>query len=284
MKDNQQCKDTNFLELPYSERQLIVITSDELATATNEEKLSALKREKSGVNWGRIAEAAVGAVVPFGNLAAEVVREGLRAWARAKEVGLRVYLVSQSNAEKITFPPGHPRDGVLYVGHPTQAGVYYTMSEFHRVTFQHKFAEAVDMLMSLGAVELQVEHLAGWSKEFSASMEVGLPSADVSTKAHAGSKKAAADSLLFKAQLSGSDAPKLPKNLVWYPHEPTWQSIAKGRLKYGLQDFSLQVNYQDDFGINVGLKVQANKVGLDLGGKFEDHQSTVWRIQGKFKA
>ena len=26
-------------------------------------------------------------------------------------------------------------------------------------------------------------------------------------------------------------------DLVWYPHEPTWQQVAKGRIDYGLDDF-----------------------------------------------
>ena len=71
--------------------------------------------------------------------------------------------------------------------------------------------------------------------------------------------------------------------MVWYEHEPTWQSIAKGRINYGLQDFSLSVSYEDDFGVNAGLKVAISKTGLEVGGKFEDHESTVWRLEGQFK-
>ena len=54
-------------------------------------------------------------------------------------------------------------------------------------------------------------------------------------------------------------------------------------MKYGLKDFSLSVTYNDDFGINAGLKMQVAKVGLELGGKFEDHAATEWKISGKFK-
>jgi hypothetical protein len=69
---------------------------------------------------------------------------------------------------------------------------------------------------------------------------------------------------------------------VWYLHEPTWQAIAKGRTQFGLSQFSLTVNYEDDFGVNAGLKVRVQKAGLDLGGNFEDHTATTWKIHGTF--
>jgi hypothetical protein len=69
---------------------------------------------------------------------------------------------------------------------------------------------------------------------------------------------------------------------VWFNHEPTWQAIAEGRLMHGLKNFSIDLKYADDFGINAGLAAKIRKTGLDVGGKFEDHQSTHWRISGRF--
>jgi hypothetical protein len=34
--------------------------------------------------------------------------------------------------------------------------------------------------------------------------------------------------------------------------------------------------------VNAGLKIAATNAGFDLGGNFEDHQSTVWQIAAKF--
>ncbi|GAB5097948.1 hypothetical protein [Caballeronia sp. HLA56] len=44
----------------------------------------------------------------------------------------------------------------------------------------------------------------------------------------------------------------------------------------------MTVNYEDDFGINEGLKLTATKAGLELGGSFEDHRATTWKLRGKF--
>jgi hypothetical protein len=49
-----------------------------------------------------------------------------------------------------------------------------------------------------------------------------------------------------------------------------------------MSDFSLSVTYEDDFGINAGLSAAVVGAGLGLGGRFEDHQSTVWRLEGRF--
>lgn len=42
------------------------------------------------------------------------------------------------------------------------------------------------------------------------------------------------------------------------------------------------MNYDDDFGVNAGLKLSAKKAGVDLGGNFENRESTTWKLVGKF--
>src|SRR6185295_17608549 len=90
------------------------------------------------------------------------------------------------------------------------------------------------------------------------------------------------EALLFKATLDGTATPKLPPQLSWFPHEPRWQTIAKARLEFGLRNSALSVTYNDDYRVNAGLTAAISKAGLDVGGKFEDHVSTEWRISGKF--
>lgn len=90
----------------------------------------------------------------------------------------------------LKFPLGHPRNGVLYIGHPAKPDVYYTMAEFHRVTFEHKFSEATSLLMHLGATKIRVGHVTGWSKEFSGRISAPLGMADSSGEIEAGAKSA----------------------------------------------------------------------------------------------
>jgi hypothetical protein len=203
-----------------------------------------------------------------------------KAWDGADSGGLKVVAVTQSEATQYTFPPSHPRENVLYVRHPVLSSVYSTTASFHRMAFEHKFAEAIDLLMSLGAVKIKVEHNRGWSREFASSISSPFHAGKAEAKITGNASKS--EALLFEATFRGAQAPSLPDNLVWYPHEPTWQFVARGRLTHGLQEFALQLDYIDDFGVDADLSVAAEKAGYKLGGKFEEHRATSWAITGKF--
>ena len=270
------------LDISYSDRQLIVVTTDEVVKASREAEKQAAEQDR-GIDWSRIGDLAF--KIMFGGavyMIAEATREAVKAWSKARENGIQILQIGKTESETIDFPPGHPREGLLYIGHPAIPNVYYTTAEFHRITFQHKFCEAINILMSLGATRILVEHVSGWSKDFSSRLSLPLSETGGSVEAETGFDSHATSKLLYEATLHGTQEPKLPENLVWYPHEPTWQSIAIGRMDFGLKDFTLSVCYEDDYGVNAGLKIAIQKAGLELGGKFEDHQSTVWRITGQF--
>lgn len=156
------------------------------------------------------------------------------------------------------------------------------MAEFHRTIFEHKLSEAVRLLMQLGAAQIRVEHVSGWANDFSAKISVPLGGASENVGGHAETYSKAQSQILYEAQLAGTTVPSLPSDLTWYKHEPTWQAVADGRLNHGLMNFSIGLSYTDDFGINAGLAAKFQKTGLEVGGKFEDHRSTVWRIDGRF--
>ena len=283
--------------LPYAERQLIVVVDDALVAAEREAEKEAEPGD-GGASSVEIANVAALAIAPesrwrarrvrvagiaglTGHMVASAVATALAA-ARARDSGVDVLTVASTEAASLTFPPGHPRDRVLYVGHPAVPTTYYAAAGFHHLTFEHKFAEAVELVMDLGATQLEVEHVKGWSDELAANLAVPLPMAGAEAGLHAKQSRSHGSSALFKASLKGNANPKLPDGLVWFPHEPTWQQLAEGRLKHGLTQFQLSVRYEDDYGIDAGLKLKAGNAGLELGGSFQEHESTVWRIEGNF--
>lgn len=271
----------DLLDLPYSERQLVIVQPDEVAAAARRTAESP-KPEEGATDWKAIA-ARIGKVALnhsiYGTVI-EITTEAINAWAKARESGLNVLQIGRTEAQALRFPPGHPREQTLYVAHPALPSVYYTTAAFHRMAFEHKFAEAILLLMSLGARKITVEHVRGWSREFSAKISTPLPEIDAT--ASAGHSAKSGSSLLFEATLNNKHVPSIPSDLVWFSHEPTWQAVANGRMQFGLSQFSLTVNYEDDFGVNAGLKVRVQKAGLDLGGTFEDHTATTWKIYGVF--
>lgn len=276
------CTPLDVLSLPYARRQLVIVLPDQVVAAAREAEANA-PPQSGDIDWaevaGRIAKMLFGMKTIYG-MGIELAMEALKAWAKARENGLDVLQIGHSEASALQFPPGHPREQTMYVAHPAVPTVYYTAAAFHRMAFEHKFSEAVRLLMSLGASRIVVEHVHGWSKEFAANFSAGLPQQEASVS---GEMNASVSSkMLFDAFLKNKNAPALPNSLVWYAHEPTWQVVAAGRLEYGMQQFSLNVVYEDDYGINAGLKGKAQKAGLELGGSFEDHRATTWKIHGTF--
>lgn len=271
-------------QLPYSRRQLVIVQPDSVVAAAREAEANATPKS-SDPDWGgiaaRVAKSMLGMDSLYG-MAFELATDALKAWAKARESGLDVLQIGHSEAAALQLPPGHPREQTMYVAHPALPSVYYTAAAFHRMAFEHKFSEAIRLLMSLGASEIVVEHVHGWAREFSANISAGLPQGEATLTGQ--QKDSASSKLLFNARFKNKKSPALPNGMVWYLHEPTWQAVATGRLEFGMQEFSLNVVYEDDFGVNAGLKVRAQKAGLELGGSFEDHMSTTWKIHGKFVA
>lgn len=272
------CPPLDVTNLPYSRRQLVIVQPDQFVAATREAEANA-QSQSGDTDWMDVAGRVAKTLSIYG-MAFELAKEALKAWAKARESGLNVLQIGHSEASALKFPPGHPREQTMYVAHPAVPTLYYTAAVFHRMAFEHKFSEAVRLLMSLGASQIVVEHVHGWSREFSANVSAGLPHGEVNLSG--GRNATAASKLLFEATLKNKKSPALPDELVWYAHEPTWQAVATGRLEYGMQQFSLNVVYEDDFGVNAGLTARAQRAGLELGGSFEDHMATTWKIHGKF--
>jgi len=274
---------TTVLDLPYQARQLIVVADDALVEASQREEEEALRRQEVGLGWVELVKSATipfYAALPLGRMAVKAYQ----AWVQAKASGIPVLQIRRSDAAHITFPIGHPRDGVTYVGHPSVPKVYYPMAEFHKTIFEHKLCEAVRLLMHLGAAKIRVEHESGWSADFCAKLSVPLSAGDEKLAGRASTRSKAQALILYEAHLSGAIAPSCPDDLIWYSHEPTWQAVADGRLNCGLRNFSIKLSYTDDFGVNAGLAAKIQGTGLEVGGKFEDYRSTIWRIAGRFVA
>lgn len=197
-----------------------------------------------------------------------------------KSRGAKFSKLTKAEAAHLRFPPGHSQEGVLYAQHPTQHEKYFPCASFHRFVFEHKFAEAIRILTALGATRIKVEHVTGWKRDIGVNFQAPIEGID--TSASAGSSNSQGNSLMFEAEYEGHTKPELPVDIAWYSHEPTWQSTAEGRMKYKLKKFNLSLSYTEDYGVNADLAVKAEKLNISLGGKFGQHTSTVWRLEGEF--
>lgn len=267
----------SFMEQPYGNRQMVAFVDRDAFESGNEGNDDGAK-----AYWN---VAFTGVIVPFlwwPGVVATVTTAVVSAWMESRKSGLPVSLVPKEWASRLSLPPGHPRDQVLYAALPATPLVYTPVADFHRRAFEHKFSEALSLLMHLGATHLRVEHEQGWDREFSGKLSVPVTAPAFDAGAEAGARGKHKRNILYEAHLSGTPTTSIPSGLVWYPHEPTWQQIASGRVDFGLKNFALKLHYEDDYNINAGLKLKAEKAGFDLGGAFERHETTTWTIEGTF--
>lgn len=273
---------SRIVDLPYDERRIIVVT-DKVPSGVAEPPSS--RTDHPGFGTLPLTGPKL-AWVLGGIFGAAAVKAIIGAAKEFRKAGETIVPIDWGTAGTLRFPPGHPRKHVVYVGHPVDAGSYIPAADFHRFLFQHKVAEAQRLIRSLGAVSMQVVHVQGWDRNAAAKMGLGLPQAATGADVEVGAEGSRTDSekhqILMTMKLTPTGEPRVPTDLVWTPHEPLWQEVAAARTESGLTEFVIDVRSTDDFGVNADLKVLIQKAGLDAGGKFVEHQETVWRLEGTF--
>lgn len=270
-----------FLRVPYLDRKFVFVVDNEVADAARslDTDLALVDDER----WRKTLAEANGlsetSAVPRDWLEAREISKKAR---EGKSVALS--LIAQDDALLLDFPLGHPVHKVLYVGHPADPRRYIPMADFHRSLFEHKVAEAMRLLVGLGATDVQINHVSGWTSTW----EVGVSGSRVvqgireAVDAKAGKTREHSEQVGTKMVLRPRGEPRLPADLVWYSHEPLWKAIAEARLSASLESFELDIIYKDDFQVNPKLGAKIKDIGLEVGGSFAELKETVWHLQGKF--
>ena len=268
----------DLVKLPYDERRIVVVT----------ERLPTIQAPAAAAPAWQVALKAASFVLPMtvGGLAAGAVVELMTARKEMKKGGEELLPITSEEARSLRFPVGHPRRNVVYIGHPVDPSRYITVANFHQYLFEHKVAEALRLIRSLGARSVEVVHVEGWDQTAGISVGLNAPTAASGATADVGAsadkKRARGTHVLTTMTLSPTREPHIPENLVWLAHEPLWQEVASARLESGLDTFLIDVRSSDDYGVNASLKALVAKVGLEAGGNFVEHRNTVWRLQGSF--
>ena len=232
-------------ELDYSERQRIVIVPDEVldppppAPTLDEPAPGAARRvlaqTRQRIPW----------MDPHRHELPAVRERTLRAIDELRAEDILLIPVGAAIARRqFRFPIGHPLGKVVYLGNPADRLRYYPAADFHRQVFEHKFAEAMRLVMALGATHMRVRWERGWHKALESALEAPLNKiAKAGGEVEASARRET--ELIFEARLAPND-PVIPDDLVWYHEEPTWRALAEGRMQRGLDSFELHVRSNDD--------------------------------------
>jgi len=289
------------IDLPYTDRQRIVIAADDQVAKERQSRTGLAEQARhrplpaSGERTptsGDVSETAVGKSV--GAVAAQRLQRGLQGLQDAG-TGLKrgfddramltlrrrlgILMIGRAEASVLRFDQGHPLMNVLYVGHPAKPDLYFPAAEFHRRVFEHKFAEAVTLLTSLGASRIALTQVQGQTRETERSALLQTGTGLGFTRARSEQSWSGA---MFAAEFPGSRNAVVPDGLCWFPDEQTWQMIAHTRITGGAEKTSLEVRYLTDYGIDMHMVKAARTCGVNIGGKFQEHHDTIWRLDAEF--
>lgn len=280
------------MTLPLSDRQLIIVVSDDEVQSAERPPAESSKGKASqnlliptvvgapGVAVPLVAAGVAGLVGAALSFAVQQLRDTRE---RRENAPLPYLVVTNGQARSLNFPFNHPRPNVVYVADPGIGGNYYPIADFHRLLFDAKVAEALRLLGSLAATQISVEYIKGFDRGAGIDLSVSPETGEVfnggvgtsgTDKRRSGAKAT--------MELFPTTAPRIPDDLRWFRSEPLWQEIARLRLESGLRTFDLDLSYTDDFGINASLKAKFAGAGFDLGGTFTEYRETQWRISGSF--
>jgi len=192
-------------------------------------------------------------------------------------------VVAADVAEReFAFPPGHPRIDHAYAAHPLQTERYLPVAAFHQQLFEQKASELVTLLAALGAERVTVRAARGYRKGAGFSLGASLPIEAVSAHESASRQRSIAQSLTVEETFVVTGPPRVPEGFVWYPHEPSWQALARRRIEFGMSTFRIELTYDEDFGVDGGLVAALEGVGVQVGGSFCAFEHTRWEFEGTF--
>jgi hypothetical protein len=290
------------INIPYTDRQRILIAADEAVAAERQSRALLVDQAQQqplppgaeDTSAGDAEDEPVPGRSHAAAVAAQQLQRGLHGLHDAG-TGLKrglddrammafrrrlgILMIGRAEAAVLRFDHGHPLTDVLYVGHPARPDLYYPAAEFHRRVFEHKFAEAVMLLTSLGASRIALTQVQGQTRETEGAALVQSSLALGFTRTRTEQSWSGA---MFEADFPGSREPVVPDSLCWYPDEHTWQMIAHTRIAGGAERTSLEVRYLTDYGIDMHMVRAARTFGVKIGGKFQEHHNTIWRLDAEF--
>ena len=146
---------------------------------------------------------------------------------------------------------------------PYRDGVYLPVSKYEHLIFRERIHELSKVMMALGATEIRTLHnFDSQQKSSSEASSNTIASVGVGIWGNANGRLSSSSNNLKASEKSHSivinfkndpiDMPKVPDELIWYPHDKEWQYIAESRifgnmLEYEISLSSKQINIVSDY-------------------------------------
>ncbi len=143
----------------------------------------------------------------------------------------------------IEFPMGHPKPYQLYVGHPSQLQQYIPFEDYELEFVKDKLREFCYFAQCLGATEIHIgfednttnDHKEHKNKTVSGELSktgLGKVGGSYQNERTKHIVEEISNSMELHQLIPATNvSPHLPDDLVWYPHESSWQKLYKQRMR-----------------------------------------------------
>jgi tetratricopeptide (TPR) repeat protein len=194
----------------------------------------------------------------------------------------------------IEFGNGQPIANQLYVGHPYVTSKYVPFEDSQYEFMRDRIGEFIELMQALGAKSVEVQSvttnqktvnlekdtetggkftsdpskIAGKLGPLSALVAKILPQEPISaggtrkTEENKSTSESAFRDLKIKQAFKPQNKPALPKGLIWYPHEPSWQRLFKQRMSGNLLNHTEKISTKNN-------KVIQDSELSQIGGEVE---------------
>lgn len=205
----------------------------------------------------------------------------------------------------MSFPVGHPIVNNVYVVHPYNDKFYIPVEEHEEYLFNDRIDEFKTLVQAFGATEIKFskEHRLKVNQNQSRSLDVNV---DVGIKAHGAkvdynktNERNNYNNNELTYETSQRSTPKLkpyiPKKMVWYTKETTWQRMFKqrtgGNNLLGIEEIISSkshktVSSNEIMDINIGLKAFFAKAAVhvkkEIKSSISEEEEMVQKISVTF--
>lgn len=186
--------------------------------------------------------------------------------------------------KEFKFPPSHPQNGVVYATSEIDQATYIPFSKFHNYMYESKMAAFTKLCNSLGAKSCKIIYAEENGVDITAKIKLeniptnkGNVDNDIDFSYNSSNKQNVDVFMSF------------PQNIniykfenPWLYGEPTWQALQEIRLENDIEKFIAEFIYTDDMGVNLNIANSLNKIGLNLGGNYEEFKKIKYRFEVEF--
>ncbi len=174
--------------------------------------------------------------------------------------------------ENFNFPPQHPQEDIIYSSTDFEPNYYIPLSTFHQYSFNLKQSSFVEMCAHLGAKEIILVDETIDNKKTKLKIDLEINSSNTfENEFKTGEFNSEKIRFLFPKP---SEKKTTHYKSKWIESEPTWKTLQKLRLENNVSEYTAELNYTDEMGINLELATKFLNKGLNIGGSFEKIKKT----------